>query len=224
MIRRSATALLSLSAVCAVGLSCSSSRVEPEFDVAPTLANREEITEAMRAVGAGIEARVVLLVHVDKNGQVTSVRVQKGSGDAGLDDAAQWIGEQMRFEPARHEGEPVAAWVTVPVTFDVVTIGLSPPRLRNAEQVVAVIASEHPNLSGTVQLRLRIDISGDVKRVRELQASNREALNAARSLVRRLEFSPALRGFQEVNTWINVSFEFNGPDSRVWVEESKSSD
>ncbi len=223
MIRRSITALLSLGAVWAAGLSCSS-RIEPEFDVEPTLANREEITQAMRAVGAGIEARLVLLVHVDKNGQVADVRIQERSGDAGLDDAAEWIGEQMRFEPARHEGQPVAAWVTVPVTFDVVTPGLRPPRLRNAEELVALIAREHPDLSGSVQLRLRIDINGDVKRVRELQASDREALNAARSLVRRLEFWPALRGFREVNTWINVSFEFDGPDSRVWVEESKSSD
>ena len=50
MIGRSITALLSLGAVWAAGLSCSS-RIEPEFDVEPTLANREEITEAMRAVG-----------------------------------------------------------------------------------------------------------------------------------------------------------------------------
>lgn len=222
--RRSVFPLLSLSALLAVGVSCGGSRSEPTFDVAPTLANREEITEALRAVGGGLEARVVLMLHVDRDGRVTEVRVQQGSGDQGLDDAALWIGERMRFEPAHHEGQPVAAWVTVPVTFDVVRPGTRPPRLRNAEEVEAILAREHASLSGVVHLRIRVNSEGVVRMVRDRQATNRELLGAARRLAHKLEFWPALRGFREVDTWITVVFEFDGLESRVWVEEAESSE
>ncbi len=119
MSARFTRAMLPAAAVLCPILACGGNP-QPVYDSPPTLANRDEITAAMAAVGAGLEARVVLQLRIDEHGYVQDVRVSRSSGNEELDDAATWIGEQMRFEPARHEGRAIAALVEVPVTFDVV--------------------------------------------------------------------------------------------------------
>ena len=120
-----------------LALPACSSKSPPPYDSPPVLANREEITAAMRAIGAGLEAKVVLQVRVDDQGFVREARVEKSSGLPELDDAAVWIGEQMRFQPARHNGKAVAALVEVPVTFDVVSQVVRSPKLKNAAVEIA---------------------------------------------------------------------------------------
>ncbi len=210
--------VLSLGVVGVLAAACGSHR-PPTYDTPPTLANKEEIVQALRAVGGGLEAKVRLLVHVDRGGQVSEVRLQEGSGDEGLDDAARWIGERMRFRPAQHEGEPVSAWVEVPLTFDVVAPGLHAPRLRNADQVAVVMAADYGHLEGTARLRLRVDRDGEVRRTKITDATSREVLDAARELAYELEFFPAVRGFRRVDTWVEVRFDFAGERSRVRAED-----
>ncbi len=124
----------------------------------------------MRAVGAGLETRVVLLLRVDEAGRAQDLRIVRKSGVPELDDAALWIGEMMRFEPARYQGRPVPAWVEVPVTFDVVTPVIHPPRLRNAEVVAAEIARDYPDLRGVARFRVEVDGVGWVSGVRDRRA------------------------------------------------------
>lgn len=194
----------------------------PSFDSPPILANREEITEAMRSVGAGLEARVVLLVRVDEEGHVRDVRVTEGSGSEELDGAARWIGQRMRFEPARHEGRAVAATVQVPVTFDVVVPTLRSARLLNASAVRTRMAQEHGDLSGRVRLRLYVGADGWVQEIREGRASSPGLAAVARKLAEMMTFQPAYRADSVLATWVNVTFEFAGEASRVIVEGSES--
>lgn len=65
----------------------------------------------------GIGGVVVLSVHVDPTGAVTSVEVHHGSGNALLDDAARDAALEWRFLPARRDGEPCAAVVRQAVRF-----------------------------------------------------------------------------------------------------------
>jgi len=192
----------------------------PPYDNPPVLANRDEITEAMRAVGAGLEAQVVLLVRVDEQGYVQDVSVAESSGDRQLDDAAVWIGERMRFEPARYEGEAVPCLARIPVTFDVVTQLVREPRLRNAESIVSTIIQDFADLRGTARLRVEVDPKGTVLVVRDRESSAPEALRAARRLTTQLVFWPAVSGGREVTAWVEVVFEFRGGESRVYVERS----
>ncbi len=74
MNRRLAVSRAALAVVVASSISCSSTP-PPTYDSPPTLANREEITEALRAVGSGLDANVVLLVNVDQNGRALRVRI-----------------------------------------------------------------------------------------------------------------------------------------------------
>lgn len=63
------------------------------------------------------EGVVMLKVRVGSNGRAQSVQVHNSSGHDRLDKAAVDTVRKWRFVPARQAGEPVEAWVLVPVTF-----------------------------------------------------------------------------------------------------------
>ncbi len=200
--------------------SCGSRPEEPAYDVAPVLANREEITRAMRSVGAGMDARVVLLVRVDERGYVREVRVDQSSGNDELDSAAMWIGEQMRFEPARYQGNAVAALVRVPVTFDLVSRVSYPPRLRNPDEIVNRMVNEYGDLRGRGRIRANVGPEGWIRQTRDEDGTSDEAISAMRRLVDDVTFWPGYRGDQRIASWVTLVFEFAGPESRVFIESS----
>ncbi len=194
----------------------------PAYDVPPVLANREEVTAAMRAVGAGLEAQVVLQMRVDEQGRVQELRIIRESGVADLDDAALWIGEMMRFEPAQFEGRPVAAWVEIPVTFDVVTRVAGQPRLRNAAALAAEIARDYPDVAGVARFRVQVGAEGWITAVRDRNPSDPEVRKIARDLIGKLTFVPAYRGGRDIAAWVNIVFEFDGPATQVYIEEQET--
>lgn len=213
--------VLPAAAILGLTLSCGG-QIPPAYDVPPVLANREEITEALRAVGGGLEAQVVLFVRVDERGRVRNVRIAQSSGDEELDDAARWIGEQMRFEPAQYEGRAVAALVQVPVTFDVVSSVTRAPRLRNAPDVEAAIARLHADLRGEARFKIRVSSEGEILLVKDARATDADVQSVARDLVNTMEFWPALESYRPVDAWVDVVLEFKGPRSRVRIESSET--
>lgn len=217
MSRQTGSSALILAAVLAFYTSCGS-KTQPIYDTPPTLANRDEVTDALRAVGSGIDARVVLQVNVNTDGRVTDVRISRSSGQEGLDDAARWVGERMRFNPALHEGKPVAALVEVPVTFAVVSEVARPPRVRNEAEVIELIIREYGELDGSAILRVRVNSEGSVNLVKSQRGSSGEVTRAAGKLVHDLEFWPAYKNFRPVEVWINLTIEFAGMQSRFVVE------
>jgi len=68
----------------------------------------------------GIEGDVWLEVEVFANGKVGAIEVKKSlmSGPGGLDEAAIKAVRQWEFNPAKSGGQPVACWVTFPITFN----------------------------------------------------------------------------------------------------------
>lgn len=65
----------------------------------------------------GESGTVVVEARVDPRGNVSAVNVADGSGSRLLDRAAMDAVRRWRFEPARSNGEPVAATVRVPIEF-----------------------------------------------------------------------------------------------------------
>jgi protein TonB len=61
---------------------------------------------------------VLLRVEVSAQGGALQVLIERGSGWQLLDAAALRAVKRWRFEPARRGREPVAAWVLVPIEFD----------------------------------------------------------------------------------------------------------
>lgn len=64
------------------------------------------------------EGEVVLRVRVDANGQPETVNIQTSSGHSRLDRAASSAVQKWRFVPANQGGVNIAAWVVVPIQFN----------------------------------------------------------------------------------------------------------
>ncbi|MDO8930837.1 MAG: energy transducer TonB [Rhodocyclaceae bacterium] len=64
------------------------------------------------------EGRVLLRVRVSAAGLAEKVEIKLSSGFARLDQAAEEAVSRWRFVPARRGDETVAAWVQVPITFN----------------------------------------------------------------------------------------------------------
>ena len=190
----------------------------PQYDSPPVLINRDEIEAAMRAVGAGLEARVLLLIHVDTTGQVASNRVKRSSGSVDLDDAAEWIARQMRFSPAIDEGRAVAALVEIPVRFDVVKQVVRPARLRNGSEIEARIVRDFGDVRGIARFRVSVGPEGWVQEAQDRSPYDEEAQRAARRLIDDLRFSPSYSGDSARASWVSLIFEFAGPETRVYVD------
>lgn len=67
---------------------------------------------------AGEAGRVVLRVFIDEAGMPRQVHVQQSSGFARLDEAAVSAIQKARFKPYSDNGQPVAGWALVPLSFD----------------------------------------------------------------------------------------------------------
>lgn len=65
----------------------------------------------------GEEGKVVLRVHVGRDGRADEVHVHAASGSSRLDQAALEAVRRWRFVPARQGEAAVAAWVLVPIAF-----------------------------------------------------------------------------------------------------------
>ncbi len=65
----------------------------------------------------GEQGKVLLRVHVSAAGLAEKVEVKTGSGYARLDQAAGDAVSRWRFVPARRGEQAIAAWVQVPITF-----------------------------------------------------------------------------------------------------------
>ena len=127
----------------------------------------------------------------------------------------------MRFEPARHDGKPVAALVEVPVTFDVVSQVVRSPKLKNAAIVEAIMARDYPDLRGTARFRIQIGAEGWIKNLRSRRGSDEAVLAPARDLIDdHLEFWPGYKEGREITAWAYLTIEFAGEFSRVYMEES----
>lgn len=65
----------------------------------------------------GEQGRVLLRVHVAAGGTAREVVVHQSSGHPRLDEVAANTVRLWKFIPARQGGQPVDAWVIVPITF-----------------------------------------------------------------------------------------------------------
>lgn len=87
----------------------------PRFDAAYLQNPQPDYPAVSRRIGE--EGRVILRVLVSAEGRAEEVEVRTSSGSPRLDQAALASVKRWRFEPARQGGQPVPAWVLVPISF-----------------------------------------------------------------------------------------------------------
>jgi TonB family protein len=77
----------------------------------------------------GIEGRVLLRLYVDSAGNLIpdSTRLAESSGYPALDSAALAGASALRFSPALHQGQPIAAPFLQPVQFRIPRPGAAAP-------------------------------------------------------------------------------------------------
>jgi protein TonB len=88
------------------------------IDSAPRLLNSPAPRYPREAQRRGVTGTVMLRVHVGSDGSAEAIDVVQGSGSRDLDRAAVEAVHRWRFAPAMRGGQPVAAAVQVPITFN----------------------------------------------------------------------------------------------------------
>jgi len=71
----------------------------------------------------GEEGTVVVKAQVLPTGRCGRLEVQSSSGSALLDASATHAVRQWQFQPAKRGGAPVALWVEIPITFELIDAG-----------------------------------------------------------------------------------------------------
>jgi TonB family protein len=85
-------------------------------DSAPVPLAHVDAVYPAQARAAGLSGTVALELGIDHDGNVTSVKVTRGAG-FGFDEAAVAAARQLKFRPAMHDGQPVAATVAFEQRF-----------------------------------------------------------------------------------------------------------
>lgn len=93
-------------------------------DTPPRLINTEQVIQVLQERypaelrSEGVEGAVLLWVFVNESGVPTKLQLRRSSGYDGLDQAAQSVGEEMRFRPAMNQDLPVGVWVAQQIRFE----------------------------------------------------------------------------------------------------------
>ena len=66
---------------------------------------------------AGLQGTTLLRIHIEADGHVSDVSVQRSAGHQSLDEAAADAVRRWRFEPALNSAGAVSMWAVVPVEF-----------------------------------------------------------------------------------------------------------
>ena len=101
-------------AVLLVGLAC---RGEGEIEQPTPLYGEVPIAYPIQLWDQDMEGETLLRVRVSDTGAVDSVEVLRSSGYQAFDSAAVAGARDLRFSPARRDGERIEVWATVPVRF-----------------------------------------------------------------------------------------------------------
>lgn len=108
-------------------------------DTPPRLVNPDEVVRILQERypldlrAEGIGGVVLLWVFVDESGNPTKLQLRRSSGYDGLDQAAQSVGQEMRFRPALNQHQPVGVWVAQQIRFEFQPI--EPPEEEEAGEL-----------------------------------------------------------------------------------------
>ncbi|HUP53120.1 MAG TPA: energy transducer TonB [Longimicrobiales bacterium] len=115
--RREARVDASAAAAAALLLGLVACGGEAEIEQPTPLFGEVPIEYPLHMWDQDMEGETLLRVRVSDIGMVDSVEVLQSSGYASFDSAAVAGADNLRFTPARRDGERIAVWAEVPVFF-----------------------------------------------------------------------------------------------------------
>ena len=107
----------------ALALALAACEREPVVETEPVALTPPAFQYPEELWDAGVEGRTVLRMRITEGGAVDSARVETTSGYPAFDSAALAGTGEMRFEPAKRDGNPVPKWVLLPVEFAIAGAG-----------------------------------------------------------------------------------------------------
>ena len=200
------------------------------YMVAPQLENSAEIAQMLETRyppdlrDRGITGTVLLIVQVDKQGQVRRASVWESSGYDAFDQVATSVASSMRFVPARSTTGPVSVQIEVPVAFtlrqdapaapEFIAYDVKPSFL-NATEVNRVLEVLYPSrlksakIGGRTVLWVYVGVDGHPAQVRVMESSGYEEFDRAADLTSRvMVFRPAQADGAPVAVWNPVTVTF----------------
>jgi TonB family protein len=162
-----------------------------------------------QALRSGIGGTVILQVTFNATGIPVDIQMASSSGNESLDKAAIESAKDWRMRPREKDGPVVAGTVRIPIKFD--------PR---SQPYNSTIASVHPSpeypldalkngISGTVDLLVRIDATGEPIDIEvETSSGSRELDRAAVDTMKKWRFYPHLEHGVAVKWVARIPFVF----------------
>ena len=156
-------------------------------------------------------------LQVDANGKVTGVAVENMNVAVDFESAIRQSVAHWRFAPARVNGQPAAAQVSLPVLIEnqgflSLTGGKSSPaRPIKQESPNYPLAMEWSRLVGQVLVEFKVDVKGDVQNATIKTSNNPGFDDEALATVRKWKFQPAVKDGEPVNSTMQVPIVFQIP-------------
>jgi len=156
--------------------------------------------------GGPLTGEVEIEVSVGANGRATSVSTPAGTPDR-LAAAAQCVGVRLKYQPASHEGQPVADRLALRVEFP--TLPEIRGDLRRVVDYCHAPWTWEDLKEGSVNMVARVGTDGRIKEHRLPAGMLPWMTDATKCVAERLEFYPARLRTTLVESWVLVPLEFN---------------
>ena len=166
---------------------------------------------------AKIQGAVVMQAVVDKEGKPTEIKIVKSlDKQHGLDDKAIEALGAWRFKPAMKDGKPVAALVTVEMTFtlrdrqvyDKTFTEVKAPVVLKERKPSYTAEAMHRKAEGSVEVEGIVQADGTITDLRVLKALDPDLDAEALAVVKQWTFRPATLNGRPVPYRVQIELTF----------------
>jgi TonB family protein len=201
-----------------------------EFDTPPMPvggfeAIQQKLVYPESAKEKGIEGRVVIRVHIDKNGRPTQSQIIASSGNEDCDKVAVKAVTLVQWKPATLDGNPVDASVGIPVMFKLkgeqaseeapifVPYDEPPAPVGGFKALQKVLVypemAQKSGVEGRVLLKIFVSAKGEVTDTQVIKSlGNNGCDEAAINAVKAVKWIPAKQREKPVGVWVSIPVVF----------------
>jgi len=182
------------------------------------------IAEAVYPIRSATGGTVILRVGVNESGTIANIGVIHAIPS--LTEEAERTVRKCEFQPAKLDGQPVDASITVAFAF-IISPYVSPPWTAESQprelssfepvHILSTVGAAYPAnsiASGTVTLQVMVAESGAVERIDVIHGIP-ALTEEAEQTVRKWKFQPAMVGSRPVASSVIASFTFRVPNKSV---------
>ena len=203
-------------------------------DVKPVVSHAVEPIYPDAAQEADLTGNVFLKFKVNVDGSVSDVNVLKGN--VVFEKPAIDAASQYRFIPARHDGKPVAVWMTHRIKFqpprpnagrpaektdagadkvyEFWDVDIKPVVTHSVQPIYPEWARFSGGMTGSVHVKFKVNEDGSVRDVRPLKGQS-VFIKPAIDAISQYRFKPAEHEGEPVAVWMTHRISFQPPEPKA---------